>query len=287
MIVPASSQATCRTQSRAARSRCRPRPRRRGCRTGRSASAPRSRGRRRAAHAVGGGEVGPRRATRAGVPATWNTPGLGVEHDVVDWRPRAAAPPAGGPRRSTSWWRPRSPCPPSCTERDPTVSPPLRISSVSPCSTSMRSIGTPVRSDDDHRPCRDVALPVGGRAGAHQQAAVGLELDRAVLRPADAGGDLDVGGDADAELQRVARCPAGRLLGAQLVVAGGLERPLERRGVVADVVRPCRRRWCRPRGTSGSCCGGAPRPGRSPISAANRSTMRSIATAASGRPAPR
>ena len=37
--------------------------------------------------------------------------------------------------------------PPSCTDREPTVSPPLRISSVSPCSTVIRSIGTPVRSD--------------------------------------------------------------------------------------------------------------------------------------------
>ena len=68
------------------------------------------------------------------------------------------------------------------------------------------------------------------------QPAVVVELDRRQLRRLDGRGHLDVRGQADAEGQRIGGGSPGGLLGAQLVVAGGLERPAQRRGVVADVV---------------------------------------------------
>ena len=66
---------------------------------------------------------------------------------------------------------------------------------------------------DDHRERRLVALAVGGRAGAHRRRAVVVDLDGAELAGAAAGGDLDVGGDADAERDPVAalaRAPPAR-----------------------------------------------------------------------------
>ena len=55
-----------------------------------------------------------------------------------------------------------------------------------------------------------MALPVRERAAVHRRRAVGVDLDLAELGRAAAGGDLDVGGDADAELDRVAALGAGR-----------------------------------------------------------------------------
>ena len=68
---------------------------------------------------------------------------------------------------------------------------------------------------DEHRPGRVVALAVGRRAGADAGAAVGPQLDRAVLAAAGAGGDLDVDRQADAELARGRRPPAGAACSAR------------------------------------------------------------------------
>ena len=70
----------------------------------------------------------------------------------------------------------------------------------------------------------------------HDEGAAVGDLDDGRLRPLHAGGDLDVGGEADAEGDRVACRPAAGLFGAQLVVAGGVEGAVERLGIVADVV---------------------------------------------------
>ena len=57
--------------------------------------------------------------------------------------------------------------PPSCTERDPTVSPPERTWSVSPWMTWIRSMGTPVRSDTNA-----ICCPSGEYAGLSSKAAL-------------------------------------------------------------------------------------------------------------------
>ena len=90
----------------------------------------------------------------------------------------------------------------------------------------------------DHRPRRDVTLAVRGGAGVDDGAAVLAQLDAGVLvELGSAARDLDVHAHADAELLGVPAGPAGRLLGAQVGVAGGAESVVERRLVVADVVR--------------------------------------------------
>ena len=91
---------------------------------------------------------------------------------------------------------------------------------------------------------------------------------------------------ADAELADVSRDPAGLLLGAELVVPGGRQGLVEYGFVVAAVVASAGR------GLEGEGVGGRrflrrTATGSMPISWANRSTMRSMAAAASGRPAPR
>ncbi len=57
-----------------------------------------------------------------------------------------------------------------------------------------------------------------------------------MLRGLHHGGDLDVGGEADAEGDRVVGAPAGSLLGSQRVVPGGIEGAAQRLRVVAHVV---------------------------------------------------
>ena len=61
---------------------------------------------------------------------------------------------------------------------------------------------------DQRGPGRVVALPVRRRAGEHEDAAVGPQLDRAVLRARDARRAIDEDRDADAEHRLVARGPA-------------------------------------------------------------------------------
>ena len=89
-----------------------------------------------------------------------------------------------------------------------------------------------------------VALAVDARADEQARRAVVVDLDRAVLdvQP-DRRGDLDVGRQADAELHGVAALAARRLLGAQLVVAGGGQDGVERLGVLAGVVVGAGRSW--------------------------------------------
>ena len=88
----------------------------------------------------------------------------------------------------------------------------------------------------EHAPRGDVALAVRRGAGVDDGAAVVEHLDASVLAGADAAGDLDVRADADAQLLHVARRAAAGLLGAQVGVAGGGERLVERGLVVAHVV---------------------------------------------------
>ena len=93
----------------------------------------------------------------------------------------------------------------------------------------------------EHRPGGGVPLPVRRGAAAHHRAPVDAHLEAGVLAAGDAVGDLDVDGEADAELARAASLAPPRLLGAQPGIVRGLEQPLERPGVVAGVVdRPHR-----------------------------------------------
>ena len=111
--------------------------------------------------------------------------------------------------------------PPSCTDREPTVSPPERTSvgvAVDHLDLVDRHAGA---VGHEHRPRGLVALAVGRGAAAHPQPAAVEQLDRAELGAGCAGGDLDVHRDADAERHRVAGGAAAGLLGPELVVAGG------------------------------------------------------------------
>jgi hypothetical protein len=76
-----------------------------------------------------------------------------------------------------------------------------------------------------------VALAVGGHAGPGRDPAVGLDLDRAVLGPEP--GHLDIGRQADAELDDLAALAPPCLLGPEGLVAGRLQDPVERALVVA------------------------------------------------------
>ena len=87
-----------------------------------------------------------------------------------------------------------------------------------------------------------MALAVHARAGEHVGGTVVVDLDRAELdvQP-DRRGDLHVGRHADPELLGVVAGAALGLLGAQVGVAGGLQRGVERLLVLAGVV--VARRW--------------------------------------------
>ena len=80
-----------------------------------------------------------------------------------------------------------------------------------------------------------------GRARVHGRRAVVVHLDLGGLaRGAVGGGDFHVRGQAEAEQLGLAGLDAALLLGAQLVVAGRIEYLVERRLVVAGVVRRAR-----------------------------------------------
>jgi hypothetical protein len=65
-----------------------------------------------------------------------------------------------------------------------------------------------------------------------------MDLDRPVLgMESKWGGDLDVGGHADAELHRVASSPTEGLFRPQLLIAGRGEGGVQRLGVLPRVVR--------------------------------------------------
>ena len=127
--------------------------------------------------------------------------------------------------------------PPSCREREPKV----------PCALG-DAVG--VAGDDldllhrdagelvgEHGPGRVVALAVSRRTGVDGDRAVAVQHHLGELALAGgAGGDLDVGRHADAELDGVAGGATGGLLGPQGGVVGGLEGEVERLGVVAAVV---------------------------------------------------
>ena len=151
----------------------------------------------------------------------------------------------------------------------------------------MRSIGTPVRSDTTIAhvvscPCPKGVEPLRTRSRPSVE-----QLDRAELASGCTRGDLDVHRDADAERDRIVRGPAARLLGSQCVVVRGGRDALERLGVVADVVDRADAGRVAIDEAGGTKLRRRTSAGSMPISAAKRSTMRSIATAASGRPAPR
>ncbi len=153
--------------------------------------------------------------------------------------------------------------------------------------------GDPLQRDarhlgHDHGPGGLVALPVRGGARVGRDPTVGADDHPAVLgarvRP---GRRLDVAADPDAEQLRLA---AARGAGAGPPgAAAGRARPRRRRAPGCS--RRCRRS-CRP-GVSCGNASGASRlrrrtsTGSRPAAAAKRSTARSIAHAASGRPAPR
>ncbi len=73
-------------------------------------------------------------------------------------------------------------------------------------------------------------------AGVDRRRTVVVNLDRAELVTATAGGDLHVGGHTDAEQRLVAGLAPTGLLGSQIVVAGGVCRPVEWEAVTTRVV---------------------------------------------------
>ncbi len=81
-----------------------------------------------------------------------------------------------------------------------------------------------------------VALAVGRGAAGNGDRSVLVYLGRAPLLGSHRGGDLHVGADPDAELHPCAGLTSGGLLGAQLLVAGDAQRPVEGGRVVAAVV---------------------------------------------------
>ena len=138
---------------------------------------------------------------------------------------------------STSSLARNSALPPICSDRDPPVPPPRDTSAVSECTHADVFHRDTERVADDHRERRLVALAVRARADPCGHLAVGLDLDRAVLTvERERRADLEVRRDTDAEHLRVAALAPRRLLGAQRVVAGLLERDVERLRVLAAVV---------------------------------------------------
>ncbi len=124
---------------------------------------------------------------------------------------------------------------------------PTRETDVSPCSTSTSSDADAQAVGHDLGPRGLVALAVRRRAGPHDDLAVGAALDLGAVpaaRDVSQGAQdvrrrqpahLDVAGQPDPELLRVAGVAAGLLLLAQLLVVGQLERPVEGRLVVPRV----------------------------------------------------
>ena len=130
--------------------------------------------------------------------------------------PRAGRPRARGPRSATSALIFCTAAPPCCSDRDPNVPVPTGTRSVSPCTTSMRSIGMPELLGRDHRPGRVVTLTVGRRAREHRRRPVAVDHDARNLlglrtRERRAG-DFDVAADTDTELHHVAAFAAAPLL---------------------------------------------------------------------------
>ena len=167
---------------------------------------------------------------------------------------RACARRAAWPARALPRSRRNSALPPICSEREPPVPPPRGTSSVSECSTRTSSIGTPSASAMICANVGLVALAVRARADARGDRAVVFDLDRAeLLVEHQRRADLEVRRDADAEQLRVAALAPRGLLGAQRVVAGVLERDVER----LRRTRRCRRS----RRDRCSACTGTPRAG--------------------------
>ena len=121
----------------------------------------------------------------AGVPATWKTP-LSTSSTMSAASAssrRAATSLAFSTSASAATWTAVPPC---CSEREPIVPPPLLTRSVSPQTTSILSIGMPVLGRRDHRPGRDVALPVRRGAGVDDGPPVVEDLDAGRPRAAAA-----------------------------------------------------------------------------------------------------
>ena len=115
------------------------------------------------------------------MPATWKRPVAVVEHDVVDGRLQQVGGPLAGRVDQLGRWRSATAAPPSCTERDPTVSPPERTTSVSPW-THLDLVDRHAGAvGHDHRPRGVVALAVRRRAAAHPEPAAVEQLDGAEL----------------------------------------------------------------------------------------------------------
>ena len=173
----------------------------------------------------------------AGVPATWNAPrsvSSTTSAASASSNPAAICR-ADSTRASAVTWTAVPPC---WSDRDPIVRRPCGHEvGVAPDHVDLVHRDARV-GRRDHRPRGDVTLPVRGRARVHGGPAVLPQLDAGVLvHLGSAAGDLDVHAHADAELLGVAARPPDRLLGAQVGVAGGLERLVEGGLVVADVVR--------------------------------------------------
>ena len=142
---------------------------------------------------------------------------------------RRAPSPARRPRRR----RAVAAMPPICVDFEPNVPVPLGTSSVSPLTTVTFSIGSPSRSAAiiakvvscpwpcENEPVRTIAPP----------SAVISTSPNSLL--AERVRDLDVRAEPDPELRRAALVAPPPLLRAQLVVAGGAEREVERTLVVA------------------------------------------------------
>ena len=105
---------------------------------------------------AGSGRRGrPSRPTRLGEPATWKRAAPRVEHDVVDRGLEQVGHLVTGRIDQLLPTRPPRATPATCTDREPTVRPPTGTWSVSPCTTSTSSIGTPVgRRRSSSRSCR-------------------------------------------------------------------------------------------------------------------------------------
>ena len=202
--------------------RCRGRPRRRRCgrRTGTWRRPGRSRRRRRARRACrrrrrSSSVSATRRASSphdsapAGTPATPTVPAsVSTTMSATSASSRWAA-----SRLALSTSASVALCtadPPSCSEREPPVPPPVGTRSVSPSTRRMRSIGMPVWSLTIMANAVWWPWPWAERAGEHVGRAVVVDLDGAPLLGPAAGGDLDVGGDADAEQRARRRWPAAR-----------------------------------------------------------------------------
>ena len=126
--------------------------------------------------------------------------------------------------------------PPICVDLEPYVPAPRATRSVSPLITVTRSTGSPSCSATicanvvswpwpcENEPVLTIASPSGVISTAPNSTLT------------DPVGDLDVGRHADPQQRRVAELATARLLGAQLVIARGLERRVEHQPVVAAVV---------------------------------------------------